>query len=842
MSDAGSNSRVVVDGKFFRIGTEKFFPKGVTYGPFAPNEEGEMFPSRQRAAADFKLIQQLGCNLIRVYYVPPRWLLDLAAEHGLKIFIDIPWPKHLCFRESYEVWEEAREAVRHAVRNCKGHPAVFAYSVVNEISAEIVRWTGAEKVAECIDQLVDGAKSIDPACLCTFCSFPPTEFLQPKNIDFSCFNVYLHGRKEFESYLLRLQSIAGEKPIVFGEFGIDSIREGEERKCEILSWQIETAFRRGFAGTIIFSFTDDWFRGGQKIADWGFGLTNSERVPKSSYETVRKAYTVAPYFPLPRAPKVSVVVASYNGASTLKLCLDSLQRLSYSDYEIILVDDGSTDNTSEVAKTYEKVRYIRQDNLGLSAARNTGIAAALGEIIAFTDSDCRVDEDWLYYLIDDLLHSDFAGIGGHNFLPPEDSAVAATVMASPGGPAHVLLTDREAEHIPGCNMAFFKWALESIGGFDRMFRKAGDDVDVCWRLQQLGYKIGFSHCGFVWHYRRSTVGAYLKQQAGYGEAEALLSRKHPEYFSPLGGGIWRGRIYSTGKPGVVLQRPLIYHGVFGSGFFQKLYSAQPPFALMLPTTLEYHVCFTLPLLALSVYFPSVVWFAIASFCFSAGICIAAAAQAELPSQKRRFWSRPLIALLFFLQPIVRGWERYQSRLNAGAPVHSRQDAFVKIEDWSHLEKTSFWSKNGVDRYAFLKTVLQKVEKQNYGIKLDNGWNSYDAEICTNRWAWLRLTTVSEELGNGKIFLRCRLQSGWSLLAKASFGIFSIALLFIVAWLAAIQHWIWMAWTLLPLLVWCLECSKISLQLKVAALIRTTAENLGLQQYNNSVVPNIADAN
>ena len=215
----------------------------------------------------------------------------------------------------------------------------------------------------------------------------------------------------------------------------------------------------------------------------------------------------APYFALPRYPKVSVVVASYNGARTLKPCLESLTRLAYPDYEVILVDDGSTDSTPEIAREFPGVRCIRQDNHGLSVARNTGIAAATGEIVAFTDSDCRADEDWLYYLVGDLLSGQWAGIGGHNFLPPDDSSVAAAVMASPGGPAHVMLTDREAEHLPGCNMAFYKWALEEIGGFDPVFRKAGDDVDVCWRLQERGFKLGFSPAGFVWHYRRSTVRA-----------------------------------------------------------------------------------------------------------------------------------------------------------------------------------------------------------------------------------------------------------------------------------------------------------------------------------------------
>src|SRR3989449_3682565 len=101
----------------------------------------------------------------------------------------------------------------------------------------------------------------------------------------------------------------------------------------------------------------------------------------------------------------------------------------------------------------------------------------------------------------------------------------AAVLVSPGGPAHVMLTDREAEHVPGCNMAFYKWALEEVGGFDPVFRKAGDDVDVCWRLQERGCKIGFSPAGFVLHYPRSTLRAYLKPQSRYGGARALPIRQ-----------------------------------------------------------------------------------------------------------------------------------------------------------------------------------------------------------------------------------------------------------------------------------------------------------------------------
>src|SRR5580692_5804405 len=126
-------SRPTVSGKFFRIDGKKFYPKGVTYGPFAPNSAGEPFCEPLQTARDFDLIARLGANLLRVYYAPPRWLLDLAHERGLKVLIDIPWSKHLCFLDSAELRKEAREAVRTAVKACARHPAVFAYSVVNEV-------------------------------------------------------------------------------------------------------------------------------------------------------------------------------------------------------------------------------------------------------------------------------------------------------------------------------------------------------------------------------------------------------------------------------------------------------------------------------------------------------------------------------------------------------------------------------------------------------------------------------------------------------------------------------------------------------------------------------------
>src|SRR5213596_63 len=143
-------------------------------------------------------------------------------------------------------------------------------------------------------------------------------------------------------------------------------------------------------------------------------------------------------------------------------------------------------------------------------------------------------------------------------------------------------------------MAFTKKALEEIGGFEPVFAAAGDDVDLCWRLQNRGYPIGFSPAATVWHYRRNTVKAYLKQQMGYGKAEALLYFKHPYRFNLLGQSRWLGRIYGELTTAVLSRRPIIYFGAFGRGLFQSMY--EPPSSLLsyLPFTLEWNAIGLLP--------------------------------------------------------------------------------------------------------------------------------------------------------------------------------------------------------------------------------------------------------
>ena len=238
-----------------------------------------------------------------------------------------------------------------------------------------------------------------------------------------------------------------------------------------------------------------------------------------------------------------MVVCAYNAADTLDDCLTSLGRLEYPDYEVIVVNDGSRDATEAIASRHAHVRLIATPNHGLSAARNIGLSAATGAIVAYTDADVRADEHWLAYLVQPFLRSDVVAVGGPNVVPPDDPWVAQCVARAPGGPTHVLFDDRIAEHVPGCNMAMRREALVAVGGFNPIYLRAGDDVDICWRLQAPGGTIGFAPAALVWHHHRPSIGAFWRQQVGYGEGEVWLQPHHPDKF--VGSRIqWRGHVYS----------------------------------------------------------------------------------------------------------------------------------------------------------------------------------------------------------------------------------------------------------------------------------------------------------
>jgi glycosyltransferase involved in cell wall biosynthesis len=834
--------RVRRDGKFFRLGEGKFYVKGVTYGPFAQNVEGQFLPERENVRKDFEQMAELGANCLRIYHLPPKWFLDLAQEMGLKIFLDVSWPKNLAFVGDPEVTEQARAAVRECARECGNHPAVFAISVVNEIPPDIVRFSTREKVEQFIDELVAVGKAEAPNCLFTFANFPTTEYLRPRCIDFVCFNVYLHEEKTFRNYLARLQMIAGELPLMLGEYGIDTFREySEEKQAEILDRQVRAIYDEGAVGVFVFSFTDDWFTHGWQIEDWAFGLTKRERdaagyrATKPSFAAMKNIFQRAPQVADVKLPKVSVVVCSYNGASTVESCLASMERIRYPDFEVIFVDDGSTDGTQEILKKFPWVRNIRQKNMGLSYARNVGMNAAEGEITVYTDSDCEADEDWLYFIALGLVRSGHVGMGGPNLIPDEGSWVADCVGLSPGGPTHVMVDDRTAEHVPGCNMAFYTWALKQVNGFDPQYRKAGDDVDVIWRLQDLGYSIGFAPAAQVWHYRRNTVKAYLKQQRGYGEAEALLKYKHPEHFNSLGASHWRGKIYGADDVGIRMGRDVIYHGLFGTGLFQSIYRRPASLLVMMMMSIEWHLLAGF-VTVLGLAFTPLLWVAFAMFLTPIFWSMVAGAQA--PEPKHNHWlSRPLIAWLHYRQPICRGWARYSVRLKNKVMVMRKEARGYQREhrlpfDPYDRNTLRYWSKDH-GRFALLEKITEEVRAAGWRYRLDSGWNGWDMEIYGSRYVNLQLSSATEHHhGVGKL-TRVRVKPVMSNFCRALMVAATV-----LAGLLLLDLWPFSrAGVLIPLAVWAMYLvNRWLVSMPALGLIDEVAERSGFYPVPGKKAP------
>ena len=389
-------------------------------------------------------------------------------------------------------------------------------------------------------------------------------------LDLVCFNVYLENQDRFRAYLARLQNIAGDRPLIMSEVGLDAMRNGESKQAEVLDWQVRTSFASGCAGVVLFSWTDEWYRAGAEVEDWAFGITDRQRRPKPALRAVREAFANVPFRSDAEWPRISVAVCSYNGSRTIRECLEGLKRVEYPNFEVIVVNDGSTDATAAIAGEYN-CRIITTENAGLSSARNTALRAANGEIIAYLDDDAIPDRHWLHYLAATFRETDYAAVGGPNIAPPHSNTIADCVDNAPGGPVHVLITDEIAEHLPGCNMAIRKSCLEAVGGFDPTFRVAGDDVDLCWRLQERGWTLGFSPGAMVLHHRRNTIRGYWKQQQGYGKAEALLENKWPDKYNSAGHHTFSGRMYGRGMIHVLFRRTWIYHGVGGFAPFQSLY-------------------------------------------------------------------------------------------------------------------------------------------------------------------------------------------------------------------------------------------------------------------------------
>ncbi|HEX7090105.1 MAG TPA: glycosyltransferase [Longimicrobiales bacterium] len=707
------------------MGAEKVWIRGVAYGPFRPDEAGDPYPPPHIVEQDFRRIRENGMNAVRTYTVPPRRVMDEALRHGLWVMVGLPWEQHVAFLDDRNRARSIEARLRAGVRACRRHPAVLCYAIGNEIPASIVRWHGARPIERFLLRLYRSVKAEDPSALATYVNYPTTEYLRLDFLDLVCFNLYIEERDRLAAYLGRLQNIVGDRPLVVAEVGLDSRRHGDLAQARAVDWQIRTSFAAGCAGAFLFAWTDEWHRGGVDVEDWAFGLTRRDRRAKPALAAARAAFADVPF---PRGlawPRVTVVVCSHNGAATIRETLEGLKRLDYPDYEVIVVDDGSTDDTAAIAAVHG-VRLIRTANRGLSHARNTGLEAARGEVVAYIDDDAYPDPHWLRYLVMCLLDGGHAGAGGPNLPPPGGGLLAECAAHAPGGPSHVLLTDTVAEHIPGCNMGFLRERLVAVGGFDPQFHTAGDDVDICWRLQERGWTLGYHPAAVVWHHRRRSPWAYWKQQQGYGRAEALLARKWPGKYNAAGSVAWAGRVY--GPPGGwgPVRRGRIYHGVWGTAPFQSIYGPPSGVSGSLPAAVA----------------------ELAAAC--AAIRAAGVASRRGVRGRASRWCRYAVtACLHGVQPMARLYGRLRQEAASSKQRHPR--AFV----WPRPRRFTHWSEGWRAPEAWLGALEAELRGAGVPVSRGGAFDDWDLEVWRGRPGAVRLRMAVEEHGHGRQLLRFR---------------------------------------------------------------------------------------
>ena len=772
-------ARVRVDGKQFGVGNRRFPFRGVTYGTFrARFDDGARFPEFDQVKRDFEAIQRAGFSVVRTYTAPPEDVVELAADFELRLLAGAFYPdwRYLLGasrRDRTQVARQARQEVRTVARRLADNDAVLGICVGNEVPADVVRWVGADTVADTISQLAEVVREEDPELLVTYANYPTAEYLQVENLDFLTFNVFLERRQDFRRYLARLQNLAGSRPLVLGEIGLDAghTPAGEEAQAAAVDWLLATSIEQGVAGTCLFSWTDEWWVGDDPVEGWHFGLTRGDRSERPSLAVAAEWNRRSVAHLRSTWPSISVVVCAYNAGPTLDQCLRHTCALEYPSLEVIVVDDGSTDDTPDIARRHPRARLLQADHGGLAVARNVGYRAATGDLVAYLDSDAYPTPEWPFFLALAMEEPAVGAAGGPNVPPEDDPMVAQQVAQAPGGPVHVLIGDDRAEHVPGCNMVVRRRVLDDLGGFDPVYVSAGDDVDLCWRTLDQGWDIGFHPGALVWHHRRDGIGAYLRQQSGYGRAEALVAARHPHRFNGLGTATWGGRIYNPLIPGN--GRPRIYRGLYGSAAYQSIYS-RPGHSLdiahQLGSPLAWLAVLTAPLALLR---PVLGLPALAALLALAVLAAIDAARARPPHRLRgrtvRF--RLGVALLHLLQPVARTWGRARHVSWGRRKVPAPEPLSPLIGELPGGTVLVAEDRPRPELAAALVTVLRRAGLQ---VVPPTAWDGHDGWLAGSALVAGELLTSSHPEGSVQVRIRPRLRPGGAGLLGSAVTVAAVA--------------------------------------------------------------------
>ncbi len=219
-------------------------------------------------------------------------------------------------------------------------------------------------------------------------------------------------------------------------------------------------------------------------------------------------------------PLTSIIVPSWNGKSYIEACLDSLLGQDYPHFEVIVVDNASTDGSAElIAAQYPTVRLIRNErNVGFAGGVNVGLRAAAGQILVLFNQDASAQPDWLAALVAGLLAAPDIGVAGCKILNVDSQIIqhaGGSLTVPQSQPSHIGLGEidvgqyeqpADVDYVTGAALAFRRDILETIGYFDEAFFFYYEDVDYCYRARAANFKVLYVPRAVVYHYGNSSLG------------------------------------------------------------------------------------------------------------------------------------------------------------------------------------------------------------------------------------------------------------------------------------------------------------------------------------------------
>ena len=236
-------------------------------------------------------------------------------------------------------------------------------------------------------------------------------------------------------------------------------------------------------------------------------------------------------------PEISVVIPAYNAGSTVGRCLQALagQTVARDKYEIIVVDDGSTDDTCAVIQAHDRVRLYTQDHAGPAAARNLGVARAQGSIVLFTDADCEPATDWIERMSAPLLeggHAPAAQIVGAKgtYLTRQREIMARFAQIEYEDKYDRMAREAYIDFVDTYSAGYRRDVLLSSGGFDPVFPVSSvEDQELSFRLAKQGYKMVFVPEAHVYHWGHARdIVTYCRKKFKIGYWKVLVQKRHPD--------------------------------------------------------------------------------------------------------------------------------------------------------------------------------------------------------------------------------------------------------------------------------------------------------------------------